>query len=329
MLNFCKYRAKEHQDLIPKIETLHKTDLKTLDRIPFVPKPPVWTGNSTINSTPNYDSIISSVFPSSNLANHFNEQANNFRRGTYNLQYHSGNRRNFGSSILQNFDREIENKPYRTPQNSLNVYNPQVNPLELAQFVDKVQLYMKSLHYNFTGLQFYDINKQRAIKSLLEIAKDMIKFSLPIKCLEAVILGIYLTNPCPNQLVRFTLSFKSRCESTKSSHYHVLLGVYLHKLGYGCIGMSRKDTLMYKKLGEFNSLDKLIENIKESYEEVGHRLERVSFGLPVTHDSCSLESLDWSTVVITLGKNGDADQNSELMTKTERFSRLLRITMKE
>lgn len=312
MINFCKYRTKHRPDLKSKINDLNNSDPKNFDRIAFLPKPPIWTGSSSND----YNHVISSVFPSSNLASHFNEKAN-----SYSLRQKAGNRRNLGSSLLGGHNH------VKNPQNSLNLFNPQVNPLELAQFVDNIQNYMKSLHYNFTGLQFYDIKKQRAIKSLLEIAKDMIKFSLPIKCLEAVILGIHLTNPCPNQLVRFTLSFKSRCESTKSSHYHVLLGIYIHKLGYGCIGMSRKESLMYKKLGEFYSLDKLIENIKGSYEEVGHRLERVSFGLPITHDSCSLESLDWSTVVIPLGKS--KDNTEELMSKTERFSRLLRITVKE
>ena len=45
--------------------------------------------------------------------------------------------------------------------------------------------------------------------SLLKVAKDMIQLSMPIKCLEAVILAIHLTNEVPS-MDRFTLTFKSQ-----------------------------------------------------------------------------------------------------------------------
>ena len=41
------------------------------------------------------------------------------------------------------------------------------------------------------------------------MARDMVKYSLPIKCLEAAIIGIHLTNPCLD-IDRFTISFKSQ-----------------------------------------------------------------------------------------------------------------------
>ena len=41
----------------------------------------------------------------------------------------------------------------------------------------------------------------------MECAKDMIKEALPIKCLEALVLGTYLTNDI-HGLVRFNISFK-------------------------------------------------------------------------------------------------------------------------
>merc|ERR1711981_656763 len=166
---------------------------------------------------------------------------------------------------------------------------------------------MFQLTYNHTGMQFYDINKGRSITRLMEVAKQMIKFSLPIKCLEAVILGIHLTNPCPTDLVRFTLSFKSRHKATKTSHYHVLLGVYLKSVGYGCIGISRKKELAYKKLGDFTTLEALIADIEKSYEGVGHVLKRVSFGLPIVHDMCSLEAIDWTTLVLETKKRSQID----------------------
>ena len=45
---------------------------------------------------------------------------------------------------------------------------------------------------------------------LMETAKEMIHDSLPIKCLEAVIVALYLTAPLTS-VQRFTLGFKSKC----------------------------------------------------------------------------------------------------------------------
>lgn len=44
----------------------------------------------------------------------------------------------------------------------------------------------------------------------METAKEIIHDSLPIKCLEAVIVALYLTVPLTN-VQRFTLGFKSKC----------------------------------------------------------------------------------------------------------------------
>ena len=57
-----------------------------------------------------------------------------------------------------------------------------------------VQSYMDSLEYNHTGTQFFDIIKNRPLISLMEVCRKMVQESLPIKCLEATVLGIYLTN---------------------------------------------------------------------------------------------------------------------------------------
>ena len=51
----------------------------------------------------------------------------------------------------------------------------------------------------------------------MDLAKEMIKESLPIKCLEAVILSLYLTSPL-SSLQRFTIRFKSRYEGRCYRH---------------------------------------------------------------------------------------------------------------
>ena len=43
----------------------------------------------------------------------------------------------------------------------------------------------------------------------MEVAKEIIHESLPIKCLEAVIVALYLTTPLNVQ--RIALGFKSKC----------------------------------------------------------------------------------------------------------------------
>ena len=44
----------------------------------------------------------------------------------------------------------------------------------------------------------------------METAKDIMRASLPIKCLEAVVVALYLTSPLVNSH-RLALSFKSQC----------------------------------------------------------------------------------------------------------------------
>jgi hypothetical protein len=53
----------------------------------------------------------------------------------------------------------------------------------------------------------------------------MIEDSLPIKCLEAVILSIYLTNEL-SSVERFSIGFKTI--SNGNIHRHVVLGIYCH-----------------------------------------------------------------------------------------------------
>ena len=47
------------------------------------------------------------------------------------------------------------------------------------------------IRYDYTGLQFFEIKKGRPLCRLMDVAKSIIRESLPIKCLEAVILAMY------------------------------------------------------------------------------------------------------------------------------------------
>ncbi|KAI8787736.1 vasohibin-1, partial [Biomphalaria glabrata] len=126
----------------------------------------------------------------------------------------------------------------------------------------KIQEYMTELQYNHTGTQFFEIRKCRPVSGLMESAKEMIREALPIKCLEAVVLGIFLTNGMAG-VERFTISFKTVFNDHQ--HRHVVLGIS-YAGHYGAIGMSRRDDLMYKPL-EFKSLADLVLNFEKSYKK--------------------------------------------------------------
>ena len=79
---------------------------------------------------------------------------------------------------------------------------------------------------------------------LMENAKEIMSESLPIKCLEAVILALYLTAPLTN-IHRFAISFKSNFNELY--YRHVVLGISSNS-SYGALGLSRRDDLMYKPL---------------------------------------------------------------------------------
>lgn len=65
--------------------------------------------------------------------------------------------------------------------------------------------------------------------TLMDTAKAMVRESLPIKCMEAVILAICLTNGIPG-LGRFPINFKSEVNEAsllkgRKYYYHVVLGI--------------------------------------------------------------------------------------------------------
>ena len=106
----------------------------------------------------------------------------------------------------------------------------------------------------------------------------MVRESLPIKCMEAVILGIYLTNGIPG-LGRFPINFKSEVDEVsllkgRKFYYHVVLGL-TYKGKFGALGLSRRRTLMYKPL-EYSSLHNLVEDYEQAYTNCGHDLVKVN-----------------------------------------------------
>ncbi|XP_025103717.1 LOW QUALITY PROTEIN: vasohibin-2-like [Pomacea canaliculata] len=165
----------------------------------------------------------------------------------------------------------------------------------IPERLQRIQKYMSGLEYNHTGTQFFEIRRIRPVAGLMECAKEMIREALPIKCLEAVILGIYLTNGMLG-LERFPISFKTIFSGT--AHHHVVLGVY-YGGRYGAIGMSRRDDLMYKTL-TFKSLSDLVFDFERSYKNYWHDLVRIKVGMAVSHDQHSYEVINWKALALNL-----------------------------
>ncbi|XP_038946923.1 tubulinyl-Tyr carboxypeptidase 2 isoform X3 [Rattus norvegicus] len=188
--------------------------------------------------------------------------------------------------------------------------------MTIPDWLQAIQNYMKTLQYNHTGTQFFEIRKMRPLSGLMETAKEMTRESLPIKCLEAVILGIYLTNGQPS-IERFPISFKTYFSG--SYFHHVVLGIYCNGY-YGSLGMSRRAELMDKPL-TFRTLSDLVFDFEDSYKKYLHTVKKVKIGLYVPHEPHSFQPIEWKQLVLNVSKMLRADIRKEL----EKYARDMRM----
>ena len=186
-----------------------------------------------------------------------------------------------------------------------------------SEKVEKLNEFIQKLQYNHTGMQFFDIRKDRPLAGLMDIARKMIEDSLPIKCLEAVILSIYLTNDL-SSLERFSIGFKT--VSNGNVHRHVVLGIYCHNSSqFGAVGTSRRSDLGYKPI-KYSSLTELIQSFIDSYAVYLHKVKRVRIGMPIPNSNRSYESIQWNGVTIN-----PTYKNQEWHKQVEKQSRNIRI----
>jgi hypothetical protein len=75
-----------------------------------------------------------------------------------------------------------------------------------------LQKYISGFEYNFTNKQYFNVMKNRPLARVMDTAKEIMRRSLPIKCLEAVFLGIYLTAGM-TELDRIPVGFKTAVSS--------------------------------------------------------------------------------------------------------------------
>ncbi|KAB0394100.1 hypothetical protein E2I00_002886, partial [Balaenoptera physalus] len=186
----------------------------------------------------------------------------------------------------------------------------------IARLVAALSPSGQQMLYNHTGTQFFEIRKMRPLSGLMETAKEMTRESLPIKCLEAVILGIYLTNGQPS-IERFPISFKTYFSG--NYFHHVVLGIYCNGR-YGSLGMSRRAELMDKPL-TFRTLSDLIFDFEDSYKKYLHTVKKVKIGLYVPHEPHSFQPIEWKQLVLNVSKMLRADIRKEL----EKYARDMRM----
>jgi len=159
---------------------------------------------------------------------------------------------------------------------------------EVATFLNAIRDYFYALQYNHVGTQLFDISKAAGYSRLMEKAKFMIRCSLPIKCLEAVVMSMYFTAFIPN-LTRFPITFKS--VSNGQAFYHIILALQF-KGQFGAIGFSRRSDLMDKPL-VFRDLGSLIKDYIRCYENYSHKIVKVKIGGVAPTDMCSQAKVQW------------------------------------
>ncbi|KAF4029487.1 Vasohibin [Phytophthora infestans] len=182
------------------------------------------------------------------------------------------------------------------PEPKLPIFGPKV-PMKTK--LHTIQNLITSLEYNYTGTLYFDVNKNRSFKSIVNTAKEILKEGLPIQCLEAVFLGAYMTAGLPN-LERFPISFKTA--AGKSTHRHIILGIHHQQQKWGALGLSRCDKLMNKDL-KFESLSDLVLDFCREFENVYHKVLRVNLGFPFTHDIHSSERVEWRVLNLPIDTN--------------------------
>ena len=133
--------------------------------------------------------------------------------------------------------------------------------------------------------------------------------SLPIKCLEAFLIAIYLTTGIAG-LDRFNISFKTRFNSIV--YRHIVLGLK-HGQVFGALGLSRRADLACKPLnGKYDRLSVLIDDFIQAYSNYGHTVLRIKIGSPIEHDLKSFETIQWKAVVIQPSKTDRTEYDREL-----------------
>lgn len=168
----------------------------------------------------------------------------------------------------------------------------------IPQKLQQIQAYISEFEYNYTSKSYVVIKKSKNTRHVWKCAKELIAAALPIQCVEATYIGLYLTSIFP-QVERIPLSFKSRLMKDGTAVFRHIVLVLRYQGKWGAMGISRRQNLMGKEL-RFNSLYDLVKEFQESYESVCHELQAVYLGLPFPHDTLNNYAVKWKAARVSL-----------------------------
>lgn len=228
-------------------------------------------------------------------------------------------------------------KPVWPPPGGVGPTVPIRSRLRLAQEL------ITALQYNHTdAVTYFTVDKARPTCRVMDTARDIIRHGLPIRCVEAVFLAMYLTAGW-KEVERIPLRMRSVVvddEGVGRSHAHIVLLIRERALDetgavrdnlvdeaskgrvdetdrsngdetpskgrsirYGALGTSRRDELAYVPFGA-PTLTTVLEHYRAGYAKWRHRLVGIKIGLPVEHDTRASSPVCWRHVAVECGSDG-------------------------
>lgn len=183
--------------------------------------------------------------------------------------------------------------------------------------MQRIQSFINAFRYNYTSCPFVKPKKTGGARHMLETYQQLLDFSLPIQCVEAVFIASILTAPY-SEVVRIPLSFESKCGG--QVYKHIVLAVRESVgLKWGALGISRRSNLMDKPWS-FESLWDLLENYAESYADVGHTLQVAYPGLPLPHNFHIDSAITWKALKLRMGNKHASISRQELTSFLNRVT---------
>ncbi|XP_024525379.1 vasohibin-2-like [Selaginella moellendorffii] len=157
-----------------------------------------------------------------------------------------------------------------------------------------VQQYIGCFEYRIALQPHYNVNKYRPLAKLMDTAQMMIHSPQAIKCVEGVILAIYLTAGLQG-VERIPVGFET--EQDTKIHQHIILVVRNGKK-FGAFGMSREADLAGREF-EFDSFSSIVSDYKRAYEGHRHTIQKLWVGLPVELNVESYNYVCWRYLTLT------------------------------
>ena len=139
--------------------------------------------------------------------------------------------------------------------------------------------------------------------------------SLHIQCVEATFIGCLFTSGMQG-VDRIPLSFKSKCQGIVYRHIVLAIRYNSH---WGCVGISRRNDLMYKKL-KYTSLGELVFDFNLSYAKSFHTLVSCYVGLPFSHDKSVDAPVKWRVLKVHVQRSTPDVINEKLSSFSENIN---------